>query len=158
MRKKIIILSCFIFVVAFFLGIFTTAQIRNHKIRQVKPYFSEREYVRHISRMVDLSEEQKETFGSIADKYIKENGKLTRDYFKVFGDNMKKFESEIDSRLTEEQKDRIKKIEEERRQMFEDFMEKRKNDSVEWENEHRYRHNNDRRYYRKDHAINPIKD
>ena len=127
--KKTVLYIAGVFIVGFLLGMLTSAQIRNKKLEPVRTFFSEGEYVRNIDRIVQPTKEQWEEFDSIIKKYGKENAKLQKTFRDGIQTNMDAFRKEIDQILTKEQRDKLKKVEEERKKMFEEFM-KGRSDSV----------------------------
>ncbi len=127
--KKTVLYIGGVFIVGFLLGMLTSAQIRNKKLEPVRTFFSEGEYVRNIARIVHPSKEQWEEFDPIIKKYGAENAKLQKTFRDGVQTNMDAFRKEIDKILTKEQRDKLKKVEEERKKMFEEFM-KERNDSI----------------------------
>ncbi|MBP5474392.1 MAG: hypothetical protein J6X92_06525 [Bacteroidales bacterium] len=127
--KKTILYVSGVFIVAFLLGMLTSAQIRNKKLEPVRTFFSEGEYVRNIARIVQPTKEQWEEFDTIIKKYGAQNAELQKTFRDEIQTNMDAFRKEIDKLLTKEQREKLKKVEEERKKMFEEFM-KGRNDSI----------------------------
>ena len=135
--KKTVLYIAGVFIVGFLLGMLTSAQIRNKKLEPVRTFFSEGEYVRNIARIVQPTKEQWEDFDTIIKKYGAENAKLQKTFRDGVQNNMDAFRKEIDQILTKEQRDKLKKVEEERKKMFEEFM-KGRNDSISPPDRNRY--------------------
>lgn len=125
MKTKPILLVSLIFVIGFIIGMLTSAQIRNNKLKPVRQYLSEQRYVEGLKRIIQPTEEQTVEFDGIVRKYGELNGKLSKEFWDGMNSNMESFRKEIDSKLTKEQKIKIEEFEIERRKMFEEFSKNR---------------------------------
>jgi len=131
MKTKPILLVSLIFIIGFILGMLTSAQIRNNKLKPVRQYLSEQRYVEGLNRIIQPTEEQTVEFEAIVKKYGELNGKLSKEFWDSMNSNMELFRKEIDSKLTKEQKTKIEEFEAERQKMFEEFSRNR-GDSTNW--------------------------
>lgn len=125
MKIKPVILLLTIFVIGFVLGMLTSAQVRNKKLQPVRFFFNEKHFVEGLSRIIEPSPQQVAEFDALLKKYSDLNGKLNKEFSEGFRANIDAFWSEIESKLTKEQLDKIEEVEEERRRMFEEFAKNR---------------------------------
>ncbi len=123
-----------VFVIGFILGMLTSAQIRNKRLKPVRMVLSEQRYVDGLYRIIEPTDEQVSFFKGLVDKYGEMNGELNKDFWDGINSNMEAFRKEIDSNLTKEQKDKLKEFEEERERKFEEFM-KNRGDSTRYRND-----------------------
>lgn len=136
MKTKPILLVSLIFVIGFIIGMLTSAQIRNNKLKPVRQYLSEQRYVDGLKRIIQPTEEQVVAFDGIVRKYGELNGKLSKEFWDGMNSNMESFRKEIDSKLTKEQKTKIEEIEAERQKMFEEFSKNRGDSVFRMDNDH----------------------
>ena len=96
----------------------TSAQIRYHKLKPVRVFFSEERFRDGFYRAIQPDEQQKEKIDLILDKYARINSELQGNFRKEFDASMKDFRKEIDSNLTKEQLSRLKDLDERRQEMI----------------------------------------
>jgi hypothetical protein len=143
MKAKPIILVFTTLILGFILGMLTSAQIRIHKLRPVRVYFSEERFREGFYRTIQPDEMQKAKIDLILDKYAKINSNLQSNFRKDLDARMKDFRKEIDSNLTKEQLARLKEMDERRQEMIRQNRKNRDNDSSAFRNDRR--HNRDGR-------------
>jgi polyhydroxyalkanoate synthesis regulator phasin len=125
MKAKPVYLVTLVFVIGFILGMLTSAQIRNKRLKPVRMVLSEQRYVDDLCRIIEPTENQIAVFNDLINKYGELNGELNKNFWDGINSNMEEFRKEIDSNLTKEQKDKLKEFEDERERRFEEFMRNR---------------------------------
>jgi len=118
MKTKPIILVVITLVIGFVLGMLTSAQIRYHKLKPVRVYFSENMFRDGIYKTIEPDEQQKNKIDLVLSKYAKINSDLQMDFRKTFDSTMKEFRKELDSNLTKDQLAKLKDMDDRRQEMF----------------------------------------
>lgn len=118
MKAKPIFLVIVTLIIGFVLGMLTSAQIRFHKLKPVRVYFSEQRFREGFYRAIEPNEQQKVKIDLILDKYAKINSDFQNDFRKNLDSTMKEFRIELDSNLTKEQLARLKDMDERRQEMM----------------------------------------
>jgi hypothetical protein len=118
MKTKPILLVIVTLIIGFVLGMLTSAQLRMHKLKPVRVYFSEERFWEGFYKIIEPDDRQKEEIEKILQKYAKINGEFQSDFRKQLEANMKDFRKEIDSKLTKEQLARLKEMDERRQEMI----------------------------------------
>jgi hypothetical protein len=139
MKTRSILIIIVTLVIGFVLGVLTSAQIRFHKLKPVRVYFSEEKFRDGFYRAIQPDEKQKAEIDVILDKYAKMNNDLKNNFRKNFESNMRNFRKEVDSKLTREQIARLRELDERRQEMIRQYRKNRSKDSL----NRRY----DRHYY-----------
>ena len=135
MKGKPILLVSITLIIGFVLGMLTSAQIRYHKLKPVRVFFSAEKFREGIYKAIEPDEQQKVKLDLILDKYAKINGDLQSNFRKSFDTNMKEFRKEIDSNLTKEQLIRLKEMDEKRQEMIRMNRKNHWKDSIKYKNE-----------------------
>jgi len=107
MRLRSLLLILGVFVIAFLLGILTSAQIRNKKIRDFKAYSTPEAFRVRFEKLLDPTPEQMKKIIPILDKYGKKNHDLRKEYQKQFIELMKQYRQELEPNLTREQIEKL---------------------------------------------------
>jgi hypothetical protein len=118
MKIRPVILVAVTLAIGFFIGMLTSAQIRNHKLKPVRVFFSEEKFREGMYQAIQPDEEQKVRIDEILDKYSKLNSEATAAFRKDFEARMERFRNEVDSNLTPEQILRLKELDEQRMKMI----------------------------------------
>ena len=118
MKAKPIILVIITLVIGFVLGMLTSAQIRFHRLKPVRFYFSEERFREGLFKTIQPDEKQKAEIEKILDKYFELNSDLVNTFRKETDLNMKEMRKELDSKLTREQIARLKEMDERRQEMI----------------------------------------
>jgi len=118
MKTKPVLLVIITLIIGFVLGMLTSAQLRFHKLKPVMMYFSEERFREGFYKTIEPDNRQKEEIEKILQKYAKINSELQSDFRKQLEVNMKDFRKEIDSKLTKEQINRLKAMDERRQEMI----------------------------------------
>jgi uncharacterized membrane-anchored protein YhcB (DUF1043 family) len=130
MKTKPVLLVLITLIIGFVLGMLTSAQIRLNKLKPVRLYFSEERFREGLYKTIEPDEKQKNEIEKILEKYAKINSDLQEDFRKSYDVSMKEFRKEIDSKLTKEQLDRIKEMEDKRQEMIREFRKNHRNDTT----------------------------
>ena len=128
MKTRTIILGIITLIVGFILGMLTSAQIRLHRLRPVRMYFSEERFREGFYKTIQPDEAQKIKIDQILDKYAEMNSEIQGNFRKELDANMKAMRKELDSNLTKEQLARLKEMDERRQEMIK--QERRRRDSA----------------------------
>jgi len=129
MKAKPIIVVIITLIIGFVLGMLTSAQIRYHRLKPVKVFFSEEKFRDGFYRTIQPDEQQKAKIDLILDKYAKINSGLQGNFRKELDASMKDFRKEIDKNLTKEQITRLKEMDERRHEMIRQNRKNHENDS-----------------------------
>ena len=116
----------------------TSAQIRYHKLKPVKVYFSEERFRDGFYRTIEPDEQQKTKIDLVLDKYARINSELQSNFRKELDASMKDFRKELDLNLTKDQLARLKEMDDRRQEMIRKNRKKRENDSSDYRNERRH--------------------
>ena len=143
MKAKPIILVLVTLIIGFILGMLTSAQIRYHRLKPVRVYFSEERFRDGFYKTIEPDAQQKAKIDLILDKYAKINSELQNNFRKDLDASMKEFRKELDSNLTKDQLARLKDMDERRQQMTRQNRRNHENDTL--DNGPGRRHNPDRR-------------
>ena len=117
MTTRSIILALVTLIAGFVLGMLTSSQLRNQRLKPVRVFFSEERFKEGMYSAIQPTEEQKAKIDIILDKYSKLNIEAGETFRKEFEARMEKFRSEIDANLTREQAIRLKELDEQRKEM-----------------------------------------
>lgn len=112
MKSRTIILAVIILIIGFILGMLTSAQIRNQKLKPMRMYFSEERFREGFYNLIQPDEGQKESIEKLLDKYARINHDLQNSFRKELDGNMRSFRKELDSQLTKEQLNRLREWDE----------------------------------------------
>jgi len=82
MKAKPILLVILTLLIGFVLGMLTSAQIRLHKLKPVRLYFSEERFREGFFKTIQPDEKQKAEIQKILDKYARLNGDLLNSFRK----------------------------------------------------------------------------
>jgi hypothetical protein len=118
MKAKPIILVVITLIIGFIIGMLTSAQIRFHKLKPVRVYFSEQHFREGFYRAIEPNEQQKVKIDLILEKYAKINSDFQDNFRRDLDSTMKEFRKELGSILTKEQLARLKEMDDRRQQMI----------------------------------------
>jgi hypothetical protein len=116
----------------------TSAQIRYHRLKPVRVFFSEERFRDGFYRTILPDEKQKAKIDLILDKYAKINSGLQNNFRKELDTNMKEFRKELDLNLTKEQLARLKEMDERRQEMIRQNRKNHENDSLNYKDDRRH--------------------
>jgi hypothetical protein len=138
MKTRPVILVIVTLIIGFFLGMLISAQIRNHRLKPVRVFFSEEKFREGMYQAIQPTEGQKVKIDEILDKYSKMNSEATSAFRKEFDARMEKFRNELDSNLTPEQIVRMKELDEQRQKMIRSHRNDRERDFYDHNRENRH--------------------
>jgi hypothetical protein len=118
MKPKALIIIIVTLIIVFVLGMLTSAQIRNHRLKPVKIYFSEQRFREGFYKIIMPDEDQKAKIDLVLSKYGKVNSEIQNDFRKKIDSMMKDFWAEMGPLLTKEQLGRLKEMDERRKEMI----------------------------------------
>lgn len=130
MKARPVILVVVTLIIGFVLGMLTSAQLRYHRLKPVRLYYSEERFREGFYRIIQPDDEQRAKIEQVLDKYAKINGTLQNNFRKELEANMKEFRKELDSNLTKEQIARLREMDEKREQMIREAQRNQGRDST----------------------------
>ena len=133
MKAKPVLLVIITLVIGFVLGMLVSAQVRFHRLKPVRMYFSEERFREGFFNAIQPDEKQKAEIVVILDKYAKLNGNLQTDMRREFDSNIKEMSKELDSNLTKDQLAILKVMDEQRQEMIRQNR-RNHNDSIDYHN------------------------
>ncbi len=141
MKTRPILLVIITLVIGFVLGMLTSAQLRLHKLKPMRVYFSEERFREGFYKTIQPDEKQKAIIEAILDKYAKINSETQAKFRKELDANVRALRKELDSNLTKEQLARVKEMDERRQEMIRQARERHKNDTLDvrrnrWPDDH----------------------
>jgi AraC-like DNA-binding protein len=138
MKARSIIVILVTLIIGFILGMLTSAQIRYHKLKPVRVFFSEERFRDGFFRTIQPNEQQKEKIDLVLDKYAKINSELQTNFRKELDASMKEFRKELDLNLTKDQLARLKEMDERRQDMIRQNRKNFENDTLNMRPERRH--------------------
>lgn len=130
MKAKSVIVIVLTLVIGFILGMLTSAQIRYHRLKPVRVYFSEERFRDGFYKTIQPDEQQKAKIDIVLDKYAKINSELQNNFRRDLDASMNSFRKEIDLNLTKEQIARLKEMDKRRQEMIRQNRKYRENDTL----------------------------
>jgi hypothetical protein len=118
MKAKPIIIVVVTLAIGFVLGMLVSAQIRYHRLKPVRVFFSEQRFREGFYNMIQPDEKQKEIIEKILTKYAKVNSDEQNEFRKKLDVTMKNFWKELEPVLTKDQISRLKEMENRRNEMI----------------------------------------
>jgi hypothetical protein len=118
MKIKPLVIIIITLAIGVALGILISAQIRYHRLKPVRIFFSEQRFREGFYNVIQPDEKQKETIDKLLSRYARENSFFQNDFRKKLDSLMKEFWKELNPLLTKEQQDRLKEMEKKRNEMF----------------------------------------
>jgi hypothetical protein len=137
MKTKFILLAVLILVIGFVLGMLTSAQLRFHRLKPMRVYFSEERFREGFYKTIQPDDKQKEIIDKILDKYAEINSETQTKFRKELDSNLKSLRKELDSNLTKEQLARVREMDEKRQEMMRNERRRHKNDTLNYRYPHR---------------------
>jgi hypothetical protein len=137
MKAKSIIIGIIILIIGFVLGMLTSSQIRYHRLKPVRIYFSEDRFREGFYNVIQPDQKQKEKIDFVLSKYAKVNTGIQNDFRKQLDTMMKDFWKEMEPNLTKEQITRLKQMDERRMNMIRENRRNPHRDSLNFRDNHR---------------------
>ncbi len=130
MKTRSILLVLVTLIIGFVLGMLTSAQIRYHRLKPVRVFFSEQRFRDGFYQAIQPDEQQKAKIELVLNKYAKINSQLQSNFRKELDASMKEFRKELDLNLTKEQIARLKDLDERRQEMIRQYRKTHDSDSL----------------------------
>jgi hypothetical protein len=137
MKTRPLLLGIITLIIGFIIGMLTSAQLRLHRLKPVRMYFSEERFREGFYKTIQPDEAQKAKIDLILDKYAKLNSETQSNFRKELDSNVRAMRKELDSNLTKEQLARLKEMDERRQEMMRQERKRRDNDTTAFRNERR---------------------
>lgn len=118
MKARSVIVVLVTLIIGFILGMLTSAQIRYHKLKPVRVFFSEERFRDGFYRTIQPDDQQKAKIDLILNKYAKINSELQNNFRNELDASMKDFRKELDLNLTKDQIARLKEMDVRREEMI----------------------------------------
>jgi AraC-like DNA-binding protein len=138
MKTKSILVVLVTLIIGFILGMLTSAQIRYHRLKPVRVFFSEERFRDGFYKTIQPDEQQKAKIDLVLNKFAKINSELQNNFRKELDVNMKEFRKELDLNLTKEQLARLKEMDDRRQEMIRQNRKNRQNDTLNSRDERRH--------------------
>jgi len=138
MKAKSIFVVLLTLIIGFILGMLTSAQIRYHRLKPVRVYFSEERFRDGFYKTIQPDVQQKAKCDLILDKYARINTELQNSFRRDLDASMNEFRKEVDLILTKDQIARLKEMDERRQEMIRQNRRNHENDTL--NNHHERRH------------------
>jgi AraC-like DNA-binding protein len=135
MKAKSIFVVFVTLIIGFILGMLTSAQIRYHRLKPVRVFFSEQRFRDGFYQTIQPDEQQKAKIDLILNKYGKITSQLQNNFRKELDSSMKEFRNEIDLNLTKEQLARLKDMDERRQELIKQNRKNHDNDTLNTRND-----------------------
>ena len=143
MKAKSILVVLLTLIIGFILGMLTSAQIRYHRLKPVRVYFSEERFRDGFYKTIQPDGQQKAKIDLILDKYAKINSELQNNFRRDLDASMKEFRKEVDMNLTKDQIARLKEMDERRQEMIRQNRRNHENDTLNNHHDRRHLEDND---------------
>ena len=137
MKTRPVLLGIITLIIGFVIGMLTSAQLRLHRLKPVRMYFSEERFREGFYKTIQPDEAQKAKIDLILDKYGKLNSETQNNFRKELDSNIKAMRKELDSNLTKEQLARLKEMDEKRQEMMRQERKRREIDTTGFRNDRR---------------------
>lgn len=118
MKAKPIIIIIITLAIGFVLGMLGSAQLRYHRLKPVRVFFSEQRFRDGFYEVIQPDEKQKAAIEALLNKYAKINSTYQNDFRKKLDSVMKEFWKELEPALTSDQLSRLREMEQKRMEMW----------------------------------------
>jgi hypothetical protein len=118
MKTKPVIIIIATLLIGFVLGMLASAQIRYHKMKPVRFFFSEEKFKEGFYGLIQPNDSQREKLDDLLAKYARKNADMQNDFRKKMDQLMQDLKNETDPILTKEQLDKIRLMEKKRMDMI----------------------------------------
>lgn len=138
MKTKPVLIIILFLLIGFVLGMLTSAQLRYHRLKPMRIYFSDKHFREGFYNVIQPDDKQKEEIDAILDKYARINGTTQRKFRREMDSILKSMQKELDSKLTKDQLTRVKEMEEKRQKMIRIERKKHRKDTVDFRFQRRH--------------------
>lgn len=121
MKTKAIVVLVLTLVIGFILGMLTSAQIRHSRMKEMRTFFSGKDYAEMMMNVIQPDEVQKAKLEEVMGRYYKTTRNMQSDFRTDFDSVTTSFKKEIDTLLTAEQLERVRELETRNREMMQEM-------------------------------------
>lgn len=118
MKTKAILIIVFTLVIGFILGMLTSAQIRHSRMKEMRTFFSGKDYGEMMLNVIHPDEMQKAKLEEVMGRYYKTTRNMQSDFRTDFDSVTSGFKKEIDTLLTPVQLEKVRELEARNREMM----------------------------------------
>src|SRR5512133_925987 len=118
MKTKAILIIVFTLVIGFILGMLTSAQIRHSRMKEMRTFFSGKDYGEMMLNVIQPDETQKAKLEEVMERYYKTTRNMQSDFRTDFDSVTAGFKKEIDTLLTPVQLEKVRELEARNREMM----------------------------------------
>lgn len=119
MKTRAILVIIFTLVIGFVLGMLSSSLIREARLKEMRSHIIGREFNDMMMEIIQPDEKQKDELEKIMKKFDKSTHEMQSRFRDDFDSVSKEYRKEIDTLLTAEQRERLRKMDEHNREMME---------------------------------------
>jgi len=121
MKTKAIVVLVLTLVIGFILGMLTSAQIRHSRMKEMRTFFSGKDYAEMMLNVIQPDEVQKAKLEEVMGRFYKTTRDMQSDFRTDFDSVTATFKKEIDTLLTPEQLVKVRELEVRNREMMQEM-------------------------------------
>ncbi len=121
MKTKAIIILVLTLIIGFILGMLTSAQIRHSRMKEMRTFFSGKDYAEMMLNVIQPDEVQKAKLEEVMGRFYKTTRDMQSDFRTDFDSVTATFKKEIDTLLTPEQLEKVRELEVKNREMMQEM-------------------------------------
>jgi len=121
MKTKAIVVLVLTLVIGFILGMLTSAQIRHSRMKEMRTFFSGKDYAEMMLNVIHPDEVQKAKLEEVMGRFYKTTRDMQSDFRTDFDSVTATFKKEIDTLLTPEQLVKVRELEVRNREMMQEM-------------------------------------
>ena len=118
MKTKAIITVAVTLIIGFLLGMLTSAQLRQSRIKKMRVFINGKEHSEMLMEAIQPDPEQKAQIEAIMKKFEKSTREIQNQFRDDFDSLSDCYKKDLDTLLTREQRERLKSIDEHNREMM----------------------------------------
>lgn len=118
MKTKAIVVLVLTLIIGFILGMLTSAQIRHSRMKEMRTFFSGKDYAEMMLNVIQPDEDQKAKLEEVMGRFYKTTRDMQSDFRTDFDSVTASFKKEIDTLLTTEQLEKVRELETRNREMM----------------------------------------
>lgn len=139
MKARSVIVIIATLLMGFVLGMLTSAQIRYHKLKPVRFFFTEERFREAIYSAINPDDNQKEKLEVVIRKYSRLSREMQNNYRKALEDFTEDLWKEISPILTSEQKEKLEEMDRKRQEITRQWRGRPPGDSLRGDDDPRHR-------------------
>ncbi len=121
MKTKAIIVLVLTLIIGFILGMLTSAQIRHSRMKEMRTFFSGKDYAEMMMNVIQPDEVQKAKLEEVMGRFYRATRDMQSDFRTDFDSVTATFKKEIDTLLTPEQLEKVRELEVRNRKMMQEM-------------------------------------